>query len=148
MTPLSDSPSFIPSLRDAKAWSLDWIAQNGIDGPFKYLILLKAGDGYTCHGEFSTATEAFAARREMVASTGVTKYFLRAVRVKPVDVVGPDHPDSREDLDAWRDALSSGDDSLIPTAEIPAFRQWAAKEVRDRPLYQPTSRVDTADIPF
>lgn len=32
-----------------------------------------------------------------------------------------------EDIDLWRDALASGDDSIIPTAQLPAFRQWAAR---------------------
>lgn len=147
--PRFTAPGSISSLKDARYWSLEWIKENDIQGPFNYVVLQKTSDGgYTAHGEYATATEAFDDRRRLVDELGTRSLFLRAVRVKPVDVVGPDHPDSREDLDAWRDALSSGDDSLLPTDQLPAFRQWAAKEVRDRPLYQPTSRVDNADIPF
>jgi hypothetical protein len=128
---LFDPPSFVSSLRDAKAWSLDWISQNQVEGPFKYLILLKAGDGYTCHGEFATATEAFAARRDLVGSTGVTKYFLRAVRVRPVEDVtgGSFDAETREDLDRWRDALATGDESLLSSKEVPAYRRWASRNV-------------------
>jgi hypothetical protein len=72
---------------------------------------------------------------------GTRSFFLRAIRVRPGEVVGPRHPDSREDLDRWRDALASCDETLIADSERPAYRQWAAKEIGSRPLYQPTSRV-------
>jgi hypothetical protein len=137
--PLFSTPGFVPSLKEAKAWSLDWIAENSIQGPFEYLILLKTDGGYQTHGRFATATEAFDARRQLVADTGIRGYFLRAVRVQPVEVVGPGHPDSREDLDRYRDALATGDESMLEPGEVPAYRQWAARTIQDRPAYQ---RVD------
>jgi hypothetical protein len=146
--PFFETPGFVPSLRDARYWSLDWIAENSIQGPFAYVVLLKADGGYRTFGQFATATEAFAARRELVAESGNRSYFLRAVRIRSVEVVGPGHPDSREDLDRYRDALATCDDSLIAPEELSAFRQWAAKEIEDRPLYQPTSRVQHGEIPF
>jgi hypothetical protein len=127
---------------------LDWIAENSIAGPFAYVVLLKADGGYRVHGQFATATEAFAARRNLVAESGNRSFFLRAVRIHPVEVVGPGHPDSREDLDRYRDALATCDESLIAPDELSAFRQWAAMEIEDRPLYQPTSRVQHGEIPF
>lgn len=138
--PFFDSPAFVPSLKEAKCWSLDWIAENGIQGPFEYLILLKADGGYRTYGRFATATEAFDARRQLVSDTGIRGYFLRAVRVVPVEVVGPNHPDSREDLDRFRDALATGDESLISPAELPEYRNWAARTVRERSAYQRVNR--------
>ena len=146
--PFYENPEFAPSLRDARYWSLDWIAENSIAGPFAYVVLLKADGGYRVHGQFATATEAFNARRNLVAESGNRSFFLRAVRIQPVEVVGPGHPDSREDLDRYRDALATCDESLIAPEELPAFRQWAAKEIEDRPFYHPTSRVQHGEIPF
>jgi hypothetical protein len=146
--PRFTEPCFVASLKDARYWSLDWISENGIEGPFHYVVLLKQDSGYQVHGEWATAAEAFEDRRNLVAETGTRSYFLRAVRVAPVEVVGPGHPESREDLDRFRDALSTGDESLIGAAELGSFRQWAAKEIHDRPLYRPTSRVHHGEIPF
>lgn len=146
--PFFETPGFVPSLREARYWGMDWIAENNIAGPFAYVVLLKADGGYRVYGQFASATEAFSARRDLVAETGKRSYFLRAVRIRPVEVVGPGHPDSREDLDRYRDALATCDDSLIAPEELSAFRQWAAKEIEDRPLYQPTSRVQHGEIPF
>jgi hypothetical protein len=140
--PRFSNPSFVPSLKDARYWSLDWIAENGIQGPFAYVILLKYEGGYKVLGQFATATGAFDDRRRLVEETGCRSYFLRAVRVSPAEspvVVGPGHPESREDLDRFRDALSTGDETLITSAELPAYRQWAARTVQDRPSYR---RVD------
>lgn len=142
------SPGFVASLREARYWSLDWISENDIQGSFQYVILLKAGAGYQVLGKYATATEAFEDRRRLVADTGNRSYFLRAVRVVPVEVVGPGHPESLEDLDRWRDALSNGDESLIPGEELSSFRSWAAKEIQSRPLYQPSSRVQHGEVPF
>ena len=147
------SPGFCSSLKEARYWSMDWIAENGIQGPFEYVVLLKDDDGYKVMGQYATASEAFDDRRRLVEETGTRSYFLRAVRVNPVQeqvVVGPGHPESREDLDRWRDALSTGDESLIPQAELSSFRSWAASTIQNRPAYQ---RVDrdaprSTDIPF
>lgn len=49
------------------------------------------------------------------------------------------HTESREDLDRWRDALATGDESLVSAEEQHSYRQWAARTIEDRPLYQ---RVD------
>ena len=136
-------PGFCPSLKEARYWSLDWIAENGIAGPFNYVVLLKGDSGYKVMGQYATASEAFDDRRRLVEETGIRSYFLRAVRVVPIEeqvVVGAQHPESKEDLDRWRDALNSGDESLIPEAELPAFRSWAASTIENRPAYQPVDR--------
>lgn len=126
------APSFVASLKDARYWSLDWIAENGIQGPFNYVVLLKKQGGYSVLGQWATASEAFDDRRRLVAETGNRSYFLRAVRVVPIEeciVVGPDHPDSREDLDRFRDALATGDDSLIAPEEFGSYQQWVSREI-------------------
>jgi hypothetical protein len=139
--PRYEDPGFVSSLKEAKFWNLDWIAENDIEGPFTYVILLKDGSGYKTFGQYATATEAFEDRRLLCEQHGTRSFFLRAIRVRPGEVVDPHHPDSREDLDRWRDALASCDETLIADSERPAYRQWAAKEIGSRPLYQPTSRV-------
>ena len=140
--PRYDDPGFCHSLKEARYWSMDWIAENGIQGPFEYVVLLKSDNGYKVMGQYATASEAFDDRRRLVEETGTRSYFLRAVRVYPIDtceVIGPGHPESKEDLDRWRDALSTGDESLVPEAELAAFRSWAAQTIENRPAYQ---RVD------
>ncbi len=149
--PRFHSPSFVSSLKDARYWSLDWIKQENISGPFQYVVLHKEGNGYKVFGQYATATEAFDDRRLLCEEHGTRSFFLRAVRVVPVEdciVVGSGHPESVEDLDRFRDALATGDESLIAPAELGSFRSWAAKEIEDRPLYQPTSRVQHGEIPF
>jgi hypothetical protein len=149
--PRFDSPGFVASLKGARYWSLDWVREQNVAGPFQYVVLHKEGGGYKVFGQYATATEAFDDRRLLCEEHGTRSFFLRAVRVVPIEeceVVGPGHPDSREDLDRFRDALATGDESLIPSAELGSFRQWAAKEIEDRPLYQPTSRVQHGEIPF
>lgn len=149
--PRFNHPSFVASLKDARYWSLDWIEEQNIAGPFAFVVLLKHGTGYKVFGQYATATEAFADRRLLVDEHGTRSFFLRAVRITPVEetiVIGPDHPDSLEDLDVWRDALATGSESLIPAEQLGAFRSWAAKEIEDRPLYQPTSRVKHGEVPF
>jgi hypothetical protein len=133
------SPGFCSSLKEARYWSMDWIAENGIQGPFEYVVLLKGDNGYKVMGQYATASEAFDDRRRLVEETGTRSYFLRAVRVYPVEeqvVIGPGHPESREDLDRWRDALSTGDESLIPQEELSSFRSWAASTIENRPEYR------------
>jgi len=145
------SPGFVSSLKDARYWSLEWVKEQNIAGPFAYVVLLKDGTGYRVFGQYATATEAFDDRRLLCEEHGVRGFFLRAVRVVPVEecvVVDGNHPDSREDLDRWRDALATGDESLLGPDELPSYRQWAAKEIQDRPLYQPTSRVSNGEVPF
>ena len=149
--PRFTSPGFVSSLKDARYWSLDWVKDQNIAGPFAYVVLLKEGTGYKVFGQYATATEAFDDRRLLCAEHGVRGFFLRAVRVVPVEqtvVVGPGSPEAREDLERYRDALSTGDESLIAAEELGSFRQWAAREIEDRPLYQPTSRVQHGEIPF
>lgn len=149
------TPGYVSSLKQARYWSLDWIAENGIAGPFQYVVLLKADGAYKVIGQYATATEAFEDRRLLVEETGIRTYFLRAVRVMPVDdteVVDALHPESREDLDRWRDALDTGNEDLIPAAELPSFRSWAAATIENRPEYRrPISRggPDTSgEVPF
>jgi hypothetical protein len=139
--PRYEDPGFVASLKEAKFWNLDWITENGIEGPFAYVILLKDGNGYKTFGQYATATEAFEDRRLLCEEHGTRSFFLRAVRVRTVEVVDPHHPESREDLDRWRDALASCDETLVSNSERPAYRQWAAKQIGSRSLYQPTSRV-------
>ena len=126
------SPGFVSSLKDARYWSLDWIAENGIQGPFAYVVLLKDGNGYRTFGQYATATEAFDDRRLLCEEHGVRGFFLRAVRVVPIEeciVVGPEHPEAREDLDRWRDALATGDLSLIAEQEHCSYQQWVSREI-------------------
>ncbi len=133
------APSFVASLKDARYWSLDWIAENGIQGPFNYVVLLKKQGGYSVLGQWATASEAFDDRRRLVAETGNRSYFLRAVRVVPIEeciVVDASHPESREDLDRFRDALATGDDSLIGPEEVGSYQQWVSREIA------------TGEIPF
>lgn len=136
------SPGFVSSLKTARYWSLDWVKEQNIAGPFAYVVLLKDGNGYRVFGQYATATEAFDDRRLLCEEHGTRSFFLRAVRVVPVEecvVIDGTHPESREDLDRWRDALATGDESLVPSQEQNSFRQWAARTIEDRPLYQ---RVD------
>ena len=125
--PRYTAPGFVGSLKDARYWSLDWISENGIQGPFHYVVLLKSDNGYKVLGQWATATEAFEDRRRLVEETGVRSYFLRAVRVAPVEdlEVGSFDTETREDLDRWRDALATGDESLLSPQEKPAFHRWA-----------------------
>jgi len=127
--PRYTAPGFVGSLKDARYWSLDWISENGIQGPFHYVVLLKTDNGYKVLGEWSTATEAFEDRRRLVEETGVRSYFLRAVRVAPVEEVGSIDAETREDLDRWRDALASDDEGLLSPKEVPAYRRWASRNV-------------------
>ena len=133
MSPLYDQNRFTASLKDSRLWSLDWVRDAGVEGPFNYIICQKVEGGYDLLGEFATATESFAARRELVASTGTTSYFIRAVRVSPV---APVADDTGEALDLFRDALRSGDESLIPPHQLAEYRSWAAKTVASRPVYR------------
>jgi hypothetical protein len=136
------SPGFVSSLKDARYWSLDWVKEQNIAGPFAYVVLLKDGNGYRVFGQYATATEAFDDRRLLCEEHGFRGFFLRAVRVVPVEecvVIDGTHPESREDLDRWRDALATGDESLVPSQEQNSFRQWAARTVQDRTAYR---RVD------
>jgi hypothetical protein len=149
------TPGYVSSLKQARYWSLDWIAENGIAGPFQYVVLLKADGAYKVIGQYATATEAFEDRRRLVEESGIRTYFLRAVRVIPVEeteVVDALHPESREDLDRWRDALDTGNEDLIPSAELPSFRSWAAATIENRPEYRrPASRGGLkvhGEIPF
>ena len=152
--PRYTSPGYCSSLKEARYWSLDWIAENGIQGPFEYVVLLKSDAGYKVMGQYATASEAFEDRRRLVEETGTRSYFLRAVRVHPIEdceVIGPEHAESREDLDRWRDALSTGDESLIPPAELPSFRSWAASTIENRPEYRRSSSRGArlhGEIPF
>ena len=130
---LYPSPRFTPSLKDSRLWSLDWVQQNGVTGPFHFILCLKVQGGYNLLGEYATATEAFVARRELVASTGTTSYFLRAVRVLPVV------DDSGEDHDLFSDALRTGDYSLVPSHKQSEFKAWAAKTVSSRAAYRGAS---------
>jgi len=149
--PRFQSPGFVSSLKDARYWSLDWVKEENIAGPFQYVVLLKEDGGYRVFGQYATATEAFDDRRLLCEQFGTRSFFLRAVRVVPAEetvVIGPGHPESREDLDRYRDALASGNEALIAPEELGSFRQWAAREIEDRPLYQPTSRVQHGEVPF
>ena len=155
--PRFTTPSFVISLKDARYWSLDWVKEQNISGPFHYVILLKHEGGYKVFGQYATATEAFDDRRLLCDEHGTRSFFLRAVRVVPVEeveVVGPGHPESREDLDRFRDALSTGDESLIASEELPAFRSWAARTIEQRPAYQrvdrdaPRFEATHGEIPF
>jgi hypothetical protein len=153
VAPLFEHESFVRDLKEHRLWSLEWVSDNGVEGPFTYAVLRKReGGGYDQYGEFETATQAFEARRQLVAERGDPKFFLRCKRVpQNVEVVGPDHPESREDLDRWRDALSTGDEGLIPDTELPAFRSWAASTIESRPEYRRSSSGGArlhGEIPF
>ena len=126
------SPGFVSSLKDARYWSLDWVKEQNIAGPFAYVVLLKEGTGYKVFGQYATATEAFDDRRLLCEEHGIRSFFLRAVRIVPVEecvVIDGTHPESREDVDRWRDAFATADESLIADAERPAYRQWVSREI-------------------
>jgi hypothetical protein len=155
--PRFHNPSFVPSLKDARYWSLDWIKEQNIAGPFQYVVLLKHESGYKVFGQYATATEAFDDRRLLCEEHGTRSFFLRAVRVVPIEeqvVIGPGHPESREDLDRWRDALATGDEALIAPEELGSFRSWAASTIENRPAYQrvdrdaPRFEATHGEIPF
>lgn len=135
---LFSQAQFVRDLKEARFWSTEWVREVGVEGPFEYVVLQKRpGGGYDHFGTFETASQAFEARRQLVAERGDPKFFLRCRRVpRDVEVVGPDHPESREDLDRWRDALSTGDETLVPAEELGSFRQWAASTIENRPEYR------------
>ena len=113
------TPGHCPSLKEARYWSLDWVTENGIEGPFNYVVLLKSDSGYKVMGQYATASEAFDDRRHLVEETGTRSYFLRADRVHPIEdtvVVGPDHPESRED---------PGLIQSVSQTLLPGLRAWA-----------------------
>ena len=109
---------------------MDWVRDAGVEGPFNYVLCLKVEGGYDLLGEFATASEAFATRRDLVASSGTNAYFIRVLRVVPVT------DDTGEALDLFRDALRSGDESLVPPHQLAEYRSWAAKTVASRPAYR------------
>ena len=108
--------------------------QNGIVGPFIFVLCLKVQGGYSLLGEYATATEAFVARRQLVASTGTASYFLRAVRVRPAFT-----EIDESDVDLFRDALRTGDESLVPSHQWNEYKAWAAKAVSARFAYRSSS---------
>jgi hypothetical protein len=55
-------------------------------------------------------------------------------------VVGPDHPESREDLDRFRDVYRTGDEALLSEEELPAYKAWCSRLV--------SSRSYAKDLPF
>jgi hypothetical protein len=134
VAPLFEQAAFVRDLKEHRFWSLEWVSSNGVEGPFEYVVLRKReGGGYDHFGTFETATLAFEARRGLVSSTGETNYFLRCKRVPQVfEVVGPEHPESREDLDRWRDVYRTGDEGLLNEEELPAYRDWCARLVNTR----------------
>jgi len=139
---LFDQAQFIRDLKESRLWSIQWTRENGIDGPFDYVVLRKReGGGYDHHGTFETASLAFEARRELVSQTGHTNYFLRCRRIPQfVEVVGPDHPESREDLDRFRDVYRTGDEGLLSEEELPSYKAWCSRLVN--------SRSYSRDLPF
>ena len=124
---LFENAQFVRDLKEHRFWSLSWVSENGVEGPFTYAVLRKReGGGYDQYGDFETATQAFEARRQLVAERGDSKFFLRCKRVpRNVEVVGPGHPESREDLDRWHDVLLTGDEGLLSEEERPAYKAWA-----------------------
>jgi hypothetical protein len=130
VAPLFDNAIFVRDLKEQRLWSTEWVSANSIQGPFTYVVLRKReGGGYDQLGEFETATQAFDARRQLVAERGDPKFFLRCRRVPhAAQTVGPGHPDSSEDLDRWRDGARTGDTSFISGAERPAFTNWAKRQ--------------------
>ena len=134
--------AYVRDLKEHRLWSLEWVTDNGIEGPFTYVILRKReGGGYDQLGEFETASQAFDARRQLVAESGDPKFFLRCRRVpKEVEIIGPEHPESREDLDRFRDVYRTGDEGLLSEKELPAYRAWCARLA--------SSRSHSEDLPF
>ena len=131
---LFTNSQFIRDLSEHRLWSLSWVQDNGIKGPFTYVILRKReGGGYDQHGEFPTANEAFEARRQLVTERGDAKFFLRCRRVLPVV------DDSGEDLDCFRDALRTGDHTWVPANQLAEFKAWASKTVSSRAAYRGSS---------
>lgn len=124
-------PTRFSNLKAERMWSLEFSEQNFPQDPFVFHVLLKTGENiYEDHGYATTATDAFKLRRELVAETGITRFFIRAKRLQ-------NQPQVEEEgcCDLWRDAFQSGDESLIPTNQMTAYRNWAAKRVEGRREY-------------
>ena len=130
-------PARFTSLKEEKYWSLEFSAEKFPNDNFRFYVLRKvAPDSYESHGWESEPGEAFALRRELVAETGITNYFVRAKRFVKTHAYA-EAPGQTED--AWRDAMNSGDDSHIAPEQRAEFDKWAARVVTERSAY---ARVD------
>lgn len=100
-------PKLFNSLKDQRMWSIDWAQTTFPEAEFVFHVLLKRTDGeYEDHGSTPTATEAFELRRELVAETGITRYFIRARRLEQ-RIIEADGDDDAA-LDYFRDKFNEG----------------------------------------
>lgn len=108
----------VKDFKSGKLWSLEWIKENQVTVEFDYVIVKKHPSGYLILGEFSTATEAFNARRQYVSETGDTKVFIKATpKAFAVAECG--------DEDLLRDCARDGTEP--PEHMRPAFDAYLAK---------------------
>lgn len=100
-------PQRFTSLKEQKFWSLEFSADKFPDDDFRFYVLRKVSEGsYEAHGWTTEPSEAFALRRELVAETGATNYFVRAKRV--VKTYMDPHGDDDSALDFFRDKFAEG----------------------------------------
>jgi hypothetical protein len=102
------------NLRAERLWSIEW-AQDTFPGEdLRYVVCLKLAEGsYENHGTEHTASEAFALRRQLVAETGITNYFIRATKAKQRRIEADGDDDAA--LDYFRDRFNEG----VGVADIP-----------------------------
>ncbi len=87
--------------------SLEFCSEKLPNAEFVYHVLLKRTDGeYEDHGSTASATEAFDLRRELVAETGITKYFVRARQIRQRFIEADGDDDAA--LDFFRDKHAEG----------------------------------------
>lgn len=95
------------NLRAERLWSIDWAQETFPTEELAYVVCLKLAEGsYENHGTERTASAAFALRRELVAETGITKYFIRATRIQRTFISADGDDDTA--LDFFRDKFNEG----------------------------------------
>jgi hypothetical protein len=94
-----------------------------------YVVLSKATTGYDEFVRVRTASEAWAARKQLATTHADRKFFVRAQRVF---VIGPSSPEAREDRDLWQEAWRTGNDHLVPASQQAEYRLWASKKTTNK----------------
>ena len=100
-------PARFTSLKEEGFWTLEFSTDKFPNDDFRFYVLRKvAPDSYESHGWESEPGEAFALRRELVAETGITNYFVRAKRVVKTHFYA--EPDGDATLERFRDWHAEG----------------------------------------
>ena len=88
-------------------WSLEWAQATFPTAEFVFHILRKVGEGsYEDHGFTEEPGDAFQLRRELIAETGITNYFVRAKKVAKTHFYA--EPDGDTTLECLRDWHAEG----------------------------------------